>query len=196
MHNMEYWNTQMKVHEVEQKTQIIYIKEIKICVTNTAVKVEPTTKNKTFKENLCRGGGVLVLGAPVSMRFLNLSLHSWILQCNHRTPSTQIIWITVISISIRIMIKSKDKWTVIEQQPDPSPNVTKSSDIFLTPRNDDMVKHAIPINKWRAKENFTLDFEYAHKKSCIIYSPQEDFIPAVKTTPELQLLGFFFKEVV
>ena len=45
------------------------------------------------------------------------------------------------------MIKSKDKWTVIEQQPDPSPNVTKSSDIFLTPRNDDMVKHAIPINK-------------------------------------------------
>ena len=34
---------------------------------------------------------------------------------------------------------SKDHQTVIEQQPDPSPNIKKASDIFLRPRDDDMV---------------------------------------------------------
>ena len=34
---------------------------------------------------------------------------------------------------------SKDHQTVIEQQPDPSPNIKKASDIFLRPRDDEMV---------------------------------------------------------
>ena len=37
--------------------------------------------------------------------------------------------------------------TVIEQQPDPSPNVTKENVNFLVPGNDEMVQHISPINK-------------------------------------------------
>ena len=42
---------------------------------------------------------------------------------------------------------SKDNQIVIEQQPDPSPNKTKSSDIFQTPGNDDIFQHTSLINK-------------------------------------------------
>ena len=45
---------------------------------------------------------------------------------------------------------------MIEQQPDPSPSVTKTSDIWLIPGNDDMVNHIIPINKSGPQENFAL----------------------------------------
>ena len=57
--NVEYWNTQMTVKEVEPTNQTIYIKAMKIRVTNTAVEVDPS--EKTFKENLYRGGEVLTL---------------------------------------------------------------------------------------------------------------------------------------
>ena len=40
-----------------------------------------------------------------------------------------------------------DNHTFIEQQTDQSPNVTKASDILLSPRDDDMVQHINPINK-------------------------------------------------
>ena len=49
--------------------------------------------------------------------------------------------------SIQIPIRIKYYQEVIEKQSDPSPNVTKSNDIFLTPGNDEMVQHSIPINK-------------------------------------------------
>ena len=67
----------------------------------------------------------------------------------------QLIWITIISISIRIMRPIKDQHIVIEQQPDPSPNVTKASDIFLTPGDEDMVQHISPINKSGPQEIFS-----------------------------------------
>ena len=42
---------------------------------------------------------------------------------------------------------SKDHQIFIKQQPDPSPNVTKASDIFLVHADDEMVQHISPINK-------------------------------------------------
>ena len=45
------------------------------------------------------------------------------------------------------MIPIKDSQTVIKQQHYPSPNVTKESDIFLIPGDDDMVQHISPANK-------------------------------------------------
>ena len=63
---MEYWNIQMTVQEVDQTNKIIDIRAMNICVINTAVEVEPS--EKTFKENLYRGGGVLTLGAPLLIR--------------------------------------------------------------------------------------------------------------------------------
>ena len=42
---------------------------------------------------------------------------------------------------------SKDHQKVIDKQHDPSPNVTKASDILLIPGDDDMVQHINPINK-------------------------------------------------
>ena len=54
---------------------------------------------------------------------------------------------TIITLSIRTRRSSKDHQTVVEKQPDPETNVTKSSDIFLIPRDDDMVQHISPINK-------------------------------------------------
>ena len=42
---------------------------------------------------------------------------------------------------------SKDNQKVIKQQPDPSTNVTKASEIFLTLGDDEMVQHISPINK-------------------------------------------------
>ena len=71
---------------------------MKICVTNTAVKVDPIKNNKTFNEKLYRVGEVLVLGTQLLIRLLNVSLQPWLLQFNHTTPSTQIIRITIISI--------------------------------------------------------------------------------------------------
>ena len=56
-----------------------------ICVTNTAVEVDPSAK--TFKQNIYRQGGVLKLGGPLLIRFLNYSLQPWLLQYNHRIPS-------------------------------------------------------------------------------------------------------------
>ena len=81
---------------------------------------------------------------------------------------------------IRTPRPSKDYQVVIEQQPDPSKNVTKSSDILLTPGDDYMVQHIIPINKSGYQDIFDLcrkeyEFKYAHKKSCVIYSSWEVF---------------------
>ena len=57
---------------------------------------------------------------------------------------------------MRMLRPSKDYHIVIEQQPDTSPNVTKASDIFLTHRDDDMVRHIIPINKSAPQDIFDL----------------------------------------
>ena len=71
---------------------------MKICIANTVVEIEPS--EKTFKENLYRGGGVFTLGTPLLIRLQNVSLHPWLLQRNHRVPSAQLIWITIISIKV------------------------------------------------------------------------------------------------
>ena len=42
---------------------------------------------------------------------------------------------------------SKDHQTVIEQQPDPSLNVTKERDLLIIPGDDDMLQHISTINK-------------------------------------------------
>ena len=63
----------------------------------------------------------------------------------------------------------KDQHIVIEQQPDPSPNVTKASDIFLTPGDEDMVQHISPINKSGPQEIFSP----WRKKGKIDYSQQQ-----------------------
>ena len=71
------------------------------------------------------------------------------------------------------MRPSKDHQTVIEQQYDPSPNVTKACDILLSPGDDEMVQHIIPINNSGTQDIFSLwrkedEFKYPHKKSCEI----------------------------
>ena len=81
-----------------EKKQIIDITLMKICITNTVVEVDPSAK--TFKENLYRGGGVLILVAPLLIRLQYFPLQPWLLQCNHRTPSAQLICITIISINV------------------------------------------------------------------------------------------------
>ena len=86
----------MAVQEVEWTNQIIDIIVIKICIANTVVEFDPSANN--FKENLYRGGGVLTLGAPLLIRLMNVSIHPCLLQCNHRTPSAQLICITTIYI--------------------------------------------------------------------------------------------------
>ena len=48
----------------------------------------------------------------------------------------------------------KDHQEVIEQQPDSSPNVTKSRDVLLIPGDDEMVQHIRPINKLGPKDIF------------------------------------------
>ena len=55
---------------------------------------------------------------------------------------------------IRILSPNKDHQAVFEQQPDPSPNVTKESDILLISGDDEMVQHIIPINKPIPQEIF------------------------------------------
>ena len=51
---------------------------------------------------------------------------------------------------------SKDHQTVIDQQPDPSPNEVKENENFLIPGNDEMVQHITPISKSGAQELFAL----------------------------------------
>ena len=50
----------------------------------------------------------------------------------------------------------KDHQTVIDKQPDPSPNVTKASEKFLIPRDDEMVQHISPIHKLVPHDIFAL----------------------------------------
>ena len=123
---------------------------MKICITNTVIEVDPSAK--MFKENLYIGGGILTLGASLLISLLEVSLQTCLLQCNHRTPSAQLIWITIMYISIRTTRISKDNRIVIKKQPDPSTNVTKLSDIFLALGNDEMVQHTSPINNSRLQE--------------------------------------------
>ena len=54
--------------------------------------------------------------------------------------------ITIIILIIRALIQSKDYQTVIKKQPASSLNLTKASDMFPVPRDDDMDKHSSPIN--------------------------------------------------
>ena len=42
---------------------------------------------------------------------------------------------------------SKNHQIFIEQQPDPSPNVTKSSDVLLNTGDDEIVQPISPVNK-------------------------------------------------
>ena len=119
---------------------------------------------------------MLTLGAQLLICLLNVSLQPWILQCNYITPSSQLIWIKIISIKgrykqknnnlgisilitiliIRTLIPSKYHHAVIKQQPDPSPNVTKESDILLITGYDDMVQHIRLINKSGPQEIFSI----------------------------------------
>ena len=46
-----------------------------------------------------------------------------------------------------MLSQSKDHHLVIEQQPAPSPNATKASDIFLIHVDDEMFQHINHINK-------------------------------------------------
>ena len=88
----------MEVHRVEQRNQIIDIMVIKIYIDNNVVEFDPS--ENTFKANLYRVVGVLTIRAPMLICLLNVSLHNWLLQINHRTPSAQLIWITIISIKV------------------------------------------------------------------------------------------------
>ena len=53
----------------------------------------------------------------------------------------------MIILSIRTRRPIKYHQTVVEQQPDPATTVTKASDIWLIPGDDDMVQHIRPIKK-------------------------------------------------
>ena len=57
---------------------------------------------------------------------------------------------------IKTMIPSKDNQSVIDQQPDPSPNVMKTSDILLIPGDEEMAQYIIPINKSGPQDIFAL----------------------------------------
>ena len=54
---------------------------------------------------------------------------------------------TIIITSIRTLRPSKDHHIVANQQPDPATNVTKASDIWMIPGDDEMFQHIIPLNK-------------------------------------------------
>ena len=81
---------------MEQTNKIIDIRQMNFCITDTAVEFD--LSENTLKENLYIGGGILTLGETLLILLLNLYLQTWLLQCNRRTPSAQIIWITIISI--------------------------------------------------------------------------------------------------
>ena len=76
----------------------------------------------------------------------------------------------MIILSIRTRRPIKYHQTVVEQQPDPATTVTKESDIWLIPGDDDMVQHIRPLNKSVREEIVTLwrkedEFKYTHNKS-------------------------------
>ena len=50
----------------------------------------------------------------------------------------------------------KDHQTVFEKQPDPAKQLTKSSDIWIIPGDDEMVQHIRPINKSGPQDIFSL----------------------------------------
>ena len=54
------------------------------------------------------------------------------------------------------LMPSKYHQKVIEKLPDPSPNVTKASDIFLIPGDDDIFQHISPIIKSGPQDIFAL----------------------------------------
>ena len=59
-------------------------------------------------------------------------------------------------------------------------NITKTSDTWIITGDVEMVQHIRPINKSGSQDIFSLwikedKFKYAHKKSCVIYSPWEAF---------------------
>ena len=56
---------------------------------------------------------------------------------------------------IRTLRPIKDHKTVLEQQPDPSPNATKVNEIFMISGDNEMVQHIIPINKLELKDIFS-----------------------------------------
>ena len=57
---------------------------------------------------------------------------------------------------MRTLRPSKDHHTGIDQQPGPPPNVTKASDIFLIPGDDDIFQHISPIIKSGPQDIFAL----------------------------------------
>ena len=83
---------------MEWKKHIIYITVMKIWISNTMVDFY--LSEKTFKEKLYKGGGVLTLGAPLLIRLQSVSLQPWLLQLDHRTPPAQLIWKTIIYIKV------------------------------------------------------------------------------------------------
>ena len=98
---------------------------------------------------------MLTLGAPMLILLLNDYLQYWLLQCNHITylyegkknlSRVDKKKITILPI-ISTLSPSKDHQKVIKKQPDPSPNITKSSEILLVPGDDEMIQYTIPINK-------------------------------------------------
>ena len=156
----------MELQEVEWSNQIIDTTVMNIYIANNGVEFEPSAN--TFKENLYKGGGgVLTLGAPLLISLLSVSLHTWLLQCNQRTPPSKLIWRTKISI------KSWHKQN--NNNPDykdadakqgstnsyqatswPSIKCNESKWNFLIPRDDEMVQHISPINKSGPQYIFSL----------------------------------------
>ena len=63
---------------------------------------------------------------------------------------------TIIILNIRTLVPINDNQTSIKQQTDLSPNVTKASDIFLMPGDDDMGQQIILINKSGPQDMFSL----------------------------------------
>ena len=88
----------MEVKEEEWTNHIIDTMVMNIYITNNVVEFDHL--EKTFKEKLEIGRGVLTLGGPLLIRLMNISLQTWILKCNHITPPDQIIWIIIISVKV------------------------------------------------------------------------------------------------
>ena len=152
---------------------------MKTCVTNTAVEVDPPKNNKTFNENLYRGVGVLSLGAPFLISLLNVSLYLWLLQCNHITPSTQTIWIKIISI--KVWYKPNNNITYYKDAETKQGSsdsylastwsIAKCNKIkwhFLSPGDYDTVQHIILINKSGPQENFIFREKKTSMRSIIL----------------------------
>ena len=142
---------------------------MKICISNKVVEFEPSEKRKNFQRKLLQRmrsvyNRSTIVNNPseclpsvlsTSMQSQNIIRSTYI---DNNNLYQGLIPQKTIIISIIITLRpSKYHQTVIEQQPDTSPNVTKASEILLIPGGYDMFQHIIPINKSVLQDIFSLE---------------------------------------